>query len=63
MQLKEIISTLMLSDFYFCLPLWERKEVVFRLWAMYGLKLPTKSSWPYPLTNHTQNIKSSPAKD
>ena len=36
MHLKDIISTLMLSDFYFSLPLWERKQVVFRLWTLYG---------------------------
>jgi hypothetical protein len=36
MELKEIISTLMLSEFYFSLPLWERKQVVLRLWAIYG---------------------------
>ena len=49
MQLKDIISTLMLSDFYFSLPLSERKQVVFRLWALYGAKLPIASAWPSPL--------------
>jgi hypothetical protein len=44
MQLKDIISTLMLSDLYFNLPLWERKREVFRLWALYGAKL---SELPY----------------
>jgi hypothetical protein len=49
MHLKDIISTLMLSDFYFCLPLWERKQVVLRLWAMYGKKPPQLSQRPYPV--------------
>lgn len=46
MQLKDIISTLMLSDFYFTLPLWERKQVVARLWASHGARLPLASSGP-----------------
>ena len=45
MQIKDIIKTLMLSDFYFSLPLWERKQVVSRLWAMHGAKLPPASPW------------------
>lgn len=45
MHLKDIISTLMLSDFYFSLPLWERKQVVFRLWALYGAKLSPALEW------------------
>ena len=57
MQLKDIISTLMLSDFYFCLPLWERKQVVSRLWAMYNTNALNNSvQWPYPLTTHSHNI-------
>jgi hypothetical protein len=43
MQLKDIISTLMLSDFYFSLPLWERKQVVSRLWASHGARRPLAS--------------------
>jgi len=46
MQMKDIISTLMLSDFYFNLPLWERKQVVARLWALHGAKLLPASPWP-----------------
>jgi hypothetical protein len=56
MQLKEIISTLMLSDFYFSLPLWERKQVVFRLWALYGAKLPLGSKWPNSLAANAQRL-------
>ncbi len=56
MQLKDIISTLMLSDFYFSLPLWERKQVVFRLWALYGAKLPLASEWPHSLTANAQGL-------
>jgi hypothetical protein len=48
MHLKDIISTLMLSDFYFCLPLCERKQVVARLLATYGRK-PSQPQWPYPV--------------
>jgi hypothetical protein len=50
MHLKDIIRTLMLSDFYFSLPLWERKEVVWRLLALYGPKHPMTSHWPCPPT-------------
>lgn len=57
MQLKDIISTLMLSDFYFNLPLLERKQEVFRLWALYGSKLPAASQWPYALTTCPQGYK------
>jgi hypothetical protein len=55
MQLKDIISTLMLSDLYFNLPLWERKREVFRLWALYGAKLPITSELPYA---HQSNRRS-----
>jgi hypothetical protein len=57
MQLKDIISTLMLSDFYFSLPLLERKQEVFRLWALYGAKLPTASQWPYAPTIDPQSYE------
>jgi hypothetical protein len=57
MQLKDIISTLMLSDFYFNLPLWERKQVVFRLLALYGAKLPLASQWPQSLAANTPGVK------
>jgi hypothetical protein len=56
MHLKDIISTLMLSDFYFSLPLWERKQVVFRLWALYGAKLPSSPAWPPSLKGNSQGI-------
>jgi hypothetical protein len=56
MYLKDIISTLMLSDFYFSLPLWERKQVVFRLWALYGAKLPPSSDWHHSLEGNSQGI-------
>jgi hypothetical protein len=59
MQLKEIVSTLMLSDFYFSLPLWERKQVVSRLWALYGPKLPLVSPWPASLATNIQTEKKS----
>ena len=58
MQLKDIISTLMLSDFYFSLPLWERKQVVFRLLALYGAKLPLASQWPHSLAANTPGVRS-----
>jgi hypothetical protein len=56
MQMKDIISTLMLSDFYFSLPLWERKQVVSRLWALYGPKLPPDSSRPCSFKNAPNEI-------
>ncbi len=56
MHLKDIIRTLMLSDFYFNLPLWERKQVVLRLWSLYGAKLPSSSDWPQSLEGKSQGI-------
>lgn len=32
MDIREIIRILMLSDFYFTMPLAERREIVLRLW-------------------------------
>jgi hypothetical protein len=58
MELKDIISALMLSDFYFSLPLWERKQVVFRLWALYGAKLPISSQWPHSLAANIPGVRS-----
>jgi hypothetical protein len=55
MQLKDIVSTLMLSDFYFSLPLRERKQVVSRLWASYGPKFPLASPWPCSFLTNTRN--------
>jgi hypothetical protein len=50
MELKDIIKTLMLSELYFSLPLWERKEVVWRLWSQYGRgPLSHNTPWPQPL--------------
>ncbi len=49
MDLKEIIRTLMLSEFYFKLPLGERKQVVSRLWALYGVKASPGAGWARPL--------------
>jgi hypothetical protein len=49
MHLKDIVSTLMLSDFYFNLPLWERKQVVLRLWWLYGAGQPPPLNWPQSL--------------
>lgn len=49
MDRKEIVKILMLSELYFNLPLEERKEVVWRLWAQYGQgALPPASPWPPP---------------
>ncbi|AEB10765.1 hypothetical protein [Desulfobacca acetoxidans] len=45
MHLREIISTLMLSDFYFSLPLVERKQVVLRLWSQYGGEFGPPVRW------------------
>jgi hypothetical protein len=59
MHLKEIISALMLSDFYFNLPLWERKQVVFRLWSLYGAKVPVASKLSYTLKNTPQSLEGS----
>ncbi|MBM4288140.1 MAG: hypothetical protein FJ135_08340 [Deltaproteobacteria bacterium] len=53
MHLREIISTLMLSDFYFSLPLWERKEVVLRLWRLYGAEMPASPEHSQPLRART----------
>ena len=39
MDLKDIIATLMLSEFYFSVPLKERKAIVYRLWDYYGRSL------------------------
>lgn len=39
MDLKDIIATLMLSEFYFSLPLRERKAIVYRLRDYYGRAL------------------------
>lgn len=53
MHLKDIVSTLMLSDFYFSLPLWERKQVVLRLWSRYGgteVHLTSPGSGSFQLT-------------
>jgi hypothetical protein len=63
MHLKDIISTLMLSDFYFNLPLWERKREVFRLWALYGAKLPLTSDMPYSHPTHCQSLGGKLAPD
>ncbi len=50
MELKEIIKILMMSELYFSLPLWERKEVVWRLWSQYGQgPMPYRTPWPKPL--------------
>jgi hypothetical protein len=59
MHLKDIISTLMLSDFYFSLPLWERKQVVLRLWSLYGAQIPPLSVWP----RHPINESQAPGQD
>ncbi len=45
MELKDIIATLMLSEFYFSVPLKERKAIVYRLRDYYG-----RSPAPYGLT-------------
>jgi|GEM_PF-6827747 len=39
MDLKDIIATLMLSEFYFSVPLKERKAIVYRLRDYYGRPL------------------------
>ncbi|MDD3580247.1 MAG: hypothetical protein PHW74_04390 [Desulfobacca sp.] len=36
MELKYIIATLILSDFYLTMPLKERKALVHRLYCLYG---------------------------
>ncbi len=56
MELKDIIKTLMLSELYFSLPLWERKAVVWRLWSQYGQGPVSYSApWPKPPSPPLQN--------
>jgi hypothetical protein len=62
MNLKDIIRTLMLSDFYFSLPLWERKEVAWRLLALYGPKHPMTSHWPCSATSYSQGFEADQSK-
>jgi hypothetical protein len=45
MTFKDILKSLMMSDFYFNLPVWERRQLVSRLWVIHGAKL---SSAPVP---------------
>jgi hypothetical protein len=55
MELRDIISTLMMSDFYFSLPLRERKETVLRLFALYGQDIDKTASWGMDLSVMSDN--------
>jgi hypothetical protein len=55
MELRDIISILMLSDFYFALPLRERKETVLRLFALYGQNFDKSGSWGMDLSVVSDN--------
>jgi hypothetical protein len=55
MELRDIISTLMMSDFYFSLPLRERKDTVLRLFALYGQNIDKAVSWGMDLSVMSDN--------
>lgn len=45
MDIREIIRILMLSDFYFTMPLAERREIILRLWRRCGGEMQQVPPW------------------
>lgn len=53
MDIREIIRILMLSDFYFTMPLAERREIILRLWRRCGGERQQAPPWRLPQQEQT----------